>query len=183
MQDPIKLWVNYDTTSEKIEELDKELCAFVLDNKREFELEREVDGAKGAKGAEGAEGSKGDKGVGGAKEAKGAEGDKGVGGAKGAEGVGGAKGAKGFKAVEVVPTNELDRLEVNIKVKCKGDRTEEAFTYQRRNKLLKFTLETLRDLRIRGVEMGDPSVGEGEGPSAKRGSNAKGGGTRKLEPR
>ena len=112
MLDPIKLWVNYDTTPEKIEELRKELRAFVDKNNREFKLESKV------------------------------------------------KEAKEVEVVEVVAPNELDRLEVNIKVKYKGNRTKEALTGQRRNKLLRFTVETLKKLRIHGVGMGDPSVGE-----------------------
>ena len=106
MLDPIKLWVNYDTTPEKIEELRKELRAFVEENSRRFELDPKVN------------------------------------------------------VVEVVAANELDRLEVNIKVKYKGNRTKEALTSQRRNKLLRFTVETLKKLQIHGVGMGDPSVGE-----------------------
>ena len=43
MQEPIKLWVNYDTTLEDIQELRKELRAFVGENSRDFHPELEVE--------------------------------------------------------------------------------------------------------------------------------------------
>ena len=103
MRDRIKLWVNYDTPSKKIEDLRKELQDFVMENSREFHPKLEV---------------------------------------------------------ELGGTNELGRLEVDIEVRYKGDQTREALTGRLRNTLLRFMVETLKELRIHGVGMGDPSAGE-----------------------
>ena len=43
MQEPIKLWVNYDTTLEDIQRLREELLAFVRENSRDFHPELEVE--------------------------------------------------------------------------------------------------------------------------------------------